>query len=139
MAINCGVDAIAPTPPPNCSSMFWVLWAENRHSIGTSVPYEGSIRLIPNLLGCQSWAHAESCGPPFWFISWGSSSSVGLTWLSPSRGLCLQEGSRPVRDGSAKLLPSNKREQSKERNTHKFEVTSRCNPFERFKLDRLDC
>jgi hypothetical protein len=51
---------------------------------------EGSIRLILNLLGCQSLAHAGSCGPPFWFISWGSSSSVGLTWLSPSRGLCLQ-------------------------------------------------
>jgi hypothetical protein len=45
------------------------------------------MRLIPNLLGCQSWAHAGSCGPPFWFISCGSSSSVGLTWLSPPRGL----------------------------------------------------
>ena len=33
----------------------------------------------------------EAAAPPFWFISWGSSSSVGLTWLSPPRGLCLHE------------------------------------------------
>ena len=32
--------------------------------------------------------------PLLWFISWGSSSwtLAGLTWLSPSRGLCLQGG-----------------------------------------------
>ena len=55
MAINCGREIA-------------VLWAENRHSI-KELRYltEGSIRLISNLLGlgCQSWAHAGSCGPPF--------------------------------------------------------------------------
>jgi hypothetical protein len=32
--------------------------------------------------------------PPFWFISWGSSSSAGLTWEAPAlqdRGLCQQQ------------------------------------------------
>jgi hypothetical protein len=39
MAINCDVDAIAPTGAGGREIA--VLWAENRHSIGTSVPYGG--------------------------------------------------------------------------------------------------
>jgi hypothetical protein len=47
----------------------------------------GSIRVIQNLLGCQGWGEMWRCGPAFWFISSGSSSSADFTWLSPCRSL----------------------------------------------------
>ena len=45
MAINCGADAIAPTGADGREIA--VLWAENRHSIGTSVRYGGINKTDP--------------------------------------------------------------------------------------------
>ena len=45
MTTNCGVDAIAPTGAGGREIA--VLWAENRHSIGTSVPYGGINQTVP--------------------------------------------------------------------------------------------
>jgi hypothetical protein len=61
MAINCSIDAIVTTGADGREIA--VVWAELDKAWELRHLTKGSIRLIPNPLGCQGWTHSGRCDP----------------------------------------------------------------------------